>query len=298
MSHSVFATIIAIREASLITHHSSLIPHHSSLITQVLNPHPLILIYAVTLKTPMNRVLVRAFLIHCFCVALFAADAPRERMLRLATAFNTADVPRAGTQNFAVAQDERGIIYVGNLAGVLEYDGVRWRLIELPHRATPFVLVPISGGRIVVGSDGDFGYLARDEHGDMHFVSLAPLLPPSARDAGQIDRVAAASDGVVFLAGGEVLHWNGRDVVSMKSFSRDDPAWSISVIDGQAWIGTPDGLQIVTNRKLQPIAGGELFAHKRVNFVSRRTRTAERGRSARADRRHRPARRYTCRRSP
>src|SRR5438270_10095200 len=120
------------------THHSSLTTHHSSLITRY---STLILIYAVTLKTPMNRVLVRAFLIHCFCVALFAADAPRERMLRLATAFNTADVPRAGTQNFAVAQDERGIIYVGNLAGVLEYDGVRWRLIELPHRATPFVLV-------------------------------------------------------------------------------------------------------------------------------------------------------------
>src|ERR1700740_2007732 len=78
------------------------------------------------LKTPMNQVLVRVFLIHCFCVAVFAADAPRERMLRLATAFNTADVPRAGTQNFDVAQDERGIIYVGNLAGVLEYDGVRW----------------------------------------------------------------------------------------------------------------------------------------------------------------------------
>jgi diguanylate cyclase (GGDEF)-like protein len=216
----------------------------------------------------MNRVLVRVFLIHCFCVALFAADAPRERMLRLATAFNTADVPGAGSQNFAVAQDERGIIYVGNLAGVLEYDGVRWRLIELPHRATPFVLVPISGGRIVVGSDGDFGYLARDAHGDMHFVSLAPLLPPSARDAGQIDRVAATNDGVVFIAGGEVLHWNGRDVVSMKSFSRDDPPWSVSVIDGHAWIGTPDGLQVVTNRKLQPIAGGELFAHKRVTLVS------------------------------
>jgi diguanylate cyclase (GGDEF)-like protein len=217
----------------------------------------------------MNRVLVRVFLIHCFCVALFAADAPRERMLRLATAFNTADVPRAGTQNFAVAQDDRGIIYVGNLAGVLEYDGVRWRLIELPHRATPFALVPISGGRIVVGSDGDFGYLARDEHGDMHFVSLAALLPPSAREAGQIDRIAATNDGIVFIAGGEVLHWNGRDVVSMKSFSRDDPPWSVSVVDGQAWIGTPDGLQIVTNRKLQPVAGGELFAHKRVNFVSR-----------------------------
>src|SRR5436305_3584508 len=130
---------------------------------------------------------LRSILVASISLLAVLAGA-RERTFRLITFYDTSQAERAGTQNFDVVQDERGIIYVGNLAGVLEYDGVRWRLIELPHRATPFALVPISGGRIVVGSDGDFGYLARDQHGDMHFVSLAPLLQPSARDAGQIDR--------------------------------------------------------------------------------------------------------------
>jgi len=31
-------------------------------------------------------------------------------------------------QNWCVTQDPRGLIYVGNNFGVLEYDGVRWRL--------------------------------------------------------------------------------------------------------------------------------------------------------------------------
>ncbi|MCP5111261.1 MAG: hypothetical protein GY953_10535, partial [bacterium] len=34
-------------------------------------------------------------------------------------------------QNWAVVQDGRGFIYAGNNHGVLEYDGVSWRLIPV-----------------------------------------------------------------------------------------------------------------------------------------------------------------------
>ncbi|MBU2223048.1 MAG: hypothetical protein KKB00_03340, partial [Gammaproteobacteria bacterium] len=33
----------------------------------------------------------------------------------------------AGTQNWAIVQDQRGILYVGNNVGVLEFDGVHWQ---------------------------------------------------------------------------------------------------------------------------------------------------------------------------
>jgi hypothetical protein len=36
----------------------------------------------------------------------------------------------ADSQNWAIVQDRRGIMYFGNSDGVLEYDGVSWRLIE------------------------------------------------------------------------------------------------------------------------------------------------------------------------
>ena len=34
----------------------------------------------------------------------------------------------AGEQNWAVAQDDRGVVYFGNNLGLLEYDGASWRL--------------------------------------------------------------------------------------------------------------------------------------------------------------------------
>ena len=39
------------------------------------------------------------------------------------------DVNAAG-QNWAIVQDKRGVIYVGSQSGVIEFDGVNWRLIE------------------------------------------------------------------------------------------------------------------------------------------------------------------------
>ena len=38
----------------------------------------------------------------------------------------------ANVQNWAVIQDNRGVLYFGNVSGVLEYDGVNWRLIMFP----------------------------------------------------------------------------------------------------------------------------------------------------------------------
>src|SRR5262245_12444514 len=101
-------------------------------------------------------------------LAVFASA--RERTFRLITFYDTAQAEGAGTQNFAVVQDERGIIYVGNLAGVLEYDGVRWRMITLPHEAPAMRLKIMDHGRIAVGSTAELGYLERDPAGAMRYV--------------------------------------------------------------------------------------------------------------------------------
>src|SRR5690349_19938413 len=77
-------------------------------------------------------------------------------------------------QNFALASDADGILYVGNSEGVLEFDGARWRLIELPGKRYARALAADADGRVYVGSSGSFGYLARGADGLAHFVDLTP----------------------------------------------------------------------------------------------------------------------------
>ena len=41
----------------------------------------------------------------------------------------------AGTQNWALLQDQRGVMYVGNNVGVLEYDGQNWRIMQTGNKS-------------------------------------------------------------------------------------------------------------------------------------------------------------------
>ncbi|MFB3131262.1 MAG: histidine kinase, partial [Rhodothermales bacterium] len=68
-------------------------------------------------------------------------------------------------QNWAVVQDPRGVIFVANYDGILEYDGASWRLIETHAKTIVRSLAIDARGVIYAGMQGDFGYLEPDSVG-------------------------------------------------------------------------------------------------------------------------------------
>jgi diguanylate cyclase (GGDEF)-like protein len=194
-----------------------------------------------------------------FLVATFLSA--RERTFRLITFYDTSQAERAGTQNFDVVQDDRGIIYVGNLAGVLEYDGVRWRVIGLPHEAPALRLKIIGNGRIAVGSSAEFGYLERDAGGTMRYVSLTPKLPVPADDLEQIVQIDHRDGVTIFsFSSGILLRWDGRALTRIET---PEPARATFAI-GNNTVVTPQDLRTIAGNRLVPIAGSEIFAKRRV----------------------------------
>ncbi len=84
-------------------------------------------------------------------------------------------------QNWCITQDHRGVVYVGNHdKGILEYDGVEWRIIPVPNDATIRSMVTGDDGVVYVGLERDFGRLEPDGIGRLHFRSLCD---PSVRDS-------------------------------------------------------------------------------------------------------------------
>ncbi len=114
----------------------------------------------------------------------------------------------AGSSNYAIAQDERGLLYFGNNQGVLVFDGVRWQLVRTPGNATVRALCH-AGGRIYVGTQRDFGYLAPDSIGGLHFVSLKPYVPEPHRDFRGIWEIVATEKAVFFRSYYAVFRWDG-----------------------------------------------------------------------------------------
>ena len=102
----------------------------------------------------------------------------------------------ASPQNWSIAQDSRGVMYFGNTDGVLEFDGVFWRLIRLTYGSAVRALAIDASGRVYVGGRGEFGYLEADSHGSSHFVALE--VPKGDKDFLDVWNVVPTSGGVYF----------------------------------------------------------------------------------------------------
>ncbi len=101
-------------------------------------------------------------------------------------------------QVWSFAQDDRGILYAGTSTGILEYDGITWRLIATPHNAIVRALAKGPTGRIFVGEVGDFGYLQPDKTGETKFVSLLEFVPQEDRDFQDVRKIQVTPEGIYF----------------------------------------------------------------------------------------------------
>ena len=88
----------------------------------------------------------------------------------------------ANPQNWDIAQDNRGMMYFANTEGLLQYDGVSWRLFSLPGRGAVRSIDTDSAGTVYVGGVGCLGYMTPDESGRLKFVSLKESIDEKYHD--------------------------------------------------------------------------------------------------------------------
>lgn len=133
----------------------------------------------------------------------------------------SAEIYKGSSQNWKVAQDTRGCIYVANTDGILYYDGKEWSMIELADLGYPRAIVADNEGNVYVGLYGDFGYLQRDSTGKHHYQSLLPKVPEKDRSAMTEIVNIKVNKGVVYFSdaghlyiyeNGKVRVWNGENI--------------------------------------------------------------------------------------
>ncbi|MEM6261460.1 MAG: hypothetical protein AAGI38_03055, partial [Bacteroidota bacterium] len=103
-----------------------------------------------------------------------------------------------GLQNWAIVQDKRGVMFIGNRFGVLKYDGIRWNLIELEKKTIGRSMAIDSSGTVYVGGQGEFGYLDRDSIGELQYRPLWKSLPKEVHGFEDVWRIHVTSNGIVF----------------------------------------------------------------------------------------------------
>ena len=211
------------------------------------------------------RLLLALALIATTCWAVAAPNSARvEAGLPFLRNYSPRDYA-AHAQNWTVVQDHRGVIYVGNNDGVLEFDGERWRLIRTEKRTVVRALAVAPDGRIYVGAMGEIGRLEADARGRMHYVSLLDRLAPSDRDFDDVHHVFVHGDDIYFASYARLIRLRGDEV---RSWTPGTAFHRAFMTRDRLFIRERDrGLMELVGDELQRMPGSDVLGEHSVDFV-------------------------------
>ncbi|MCP5102768.1 MAG: hypothetical protein GY950_05300, partial [bacterium] len=170
-------------------------------------------------------------------------------------------------QNWGIVQARNGLIYVANHGGVLEFDGVYWRVIKVPGYDPVRSLAIDETGTIYVGGIGEIGYLAPDERGTLQYNSLCGYLPDNQKKISTVWKTYATGKHVYFFTSAFLFRW---DAGQKRLIGLPHGYKSLLSCAGELFLrGEKNGFEQMTQMdsngfKTVPVAGGETFASKKI----------------------------------
>ena len=144
----------------------------------------------------------------------------------------------AGTQNWQIAQDGRGVVYAANNDGLLEFDGNHWRLYPLPNGTILRSFAIADNNRIYVGGQAVIGYFEGNEKGVLTFHSLNQHLPEEHKVFADVWDILIDDGNVYFMSWQMIAKWNDKE---MQVSSSDDRYWFLDKIDNRFYVQHGNG---------------------------------------------------------
>ena len=165
----------------------------------------------------------------------------------------------AAPQIWTSLQDRRGVMYFGISGGtILEYDGATWKKIPLNSSVVRSLALDDTG-RIWVGGNATFGYLAPDASGSLSFVSILDQVPADQRGFTDVWQTLTTPQGIFFRSYERLFRWDGKrmQVWSPEGKSRFQ---ALSEVRGHVYTAQAGiGLQEIVGDELRNVPGGEAY---------------------------------------
>jgi len=167
-------------------------------------------------------------------------------------------------QNWCIKQDKRGIIYVGNQGGLLEYDGSEWRVIEIPNRTVRSMEFD-STSRLFIGGKDEIGYIEFPLKKKPKYISLLNHINKKDRNFGDVWRIVQNNGDLYFWSSPTIFKWDGN---KLRVWKNGLPCRGIYKCRNDIFIHLRnDGLNKIVNNKIISIPGGKVFDNKKIYSV-------------------------------
>lgn len=172
---------------------------------------------------------------------------------------------KAGIQNWDITEDSRGLLYVANNFGLLEYDGNEWKTYSVKNGPKVRSVAIDGRGRIYVGCQREFGYFFPDARGALTYVSLADSLDDKTRNFDEAWSVYLDNEKVYFCTFSSIF------IYDQHSFQIATPSFGIDhsyLVNRQLFVNqTSIGLSILEGEGFRLVPGGTFFKNYSVSSV-------------------------------
>lgn len=173
---------------------------------------------------------------------------------------------KAGTQNWDIAQDQKGFMYFANNEGLLVFDGVQWTLYEMPNSSMVRSIYISDKGEIFIGAYNEMGKMVTGENGKLVYESLMDEIPEENRNFDDVWNIMPYDDRIIFQSYNAlyVLNSDGSFTI-MKAPSRFPNSFNIN---GRLFFNdVENGLFEYNGRNLVPLKGSNKLVGKDINSV-------------------------------
>lgn len=177
-------------------------------------------------------------------------------------------------QVWAVIQDDRGVMYFGTSAGIVEYDGVNWNRVSISDSIvfqTVRAFEKDERGRIYFAGGLNFGYLEPDDYGNSKVISLVGLVKPEFRDFSDTRSIRLLGDYLYVQSLEYIFRFNTKKLSEggeFKAWKADSFFPYTMVLDDQLYTFQLErGLYRLSGDSLQLVPGSEIFKGTRIYII-------------------------------
>lgn len=201
-------------------------------------------------------------LLLLFCCICFASAQMQQLGSPSITNFSKTDY-NAGTQNWSIQQDNKGIIYFANNKGLLEFDGTNWQTFPLLNGTIARSVNFDKNGRIYFGGQNEVGYLESNENGKPIYTSLTPLFPEEFKSFEDVWKIFIQPNGIYFCSKKSIFLLKEDQIKVIKP--KNEQFENFFKIDDKIYVqDLEEGLFELKNNSLTQISNSNFFKNERI----------------------------------
>lgn len=174
---------------------------------------------------------------------------------------------QANPQNWAVLQQDNGVMVFGNGDGVMTFDGSRWQLTPMANNNLVRSLAFGPDQRLYAGGYNEIGYLTDDAYSGTRFISLVNTLREDQREFGHVWNIVVNGNKVYVATDKTIFVWDNNLLTEIEIPFENKRSFATRYQNKILVQPSMESLFVLEGDKLKPLMGGEFYKAKRITSI-------------------------------